>query len=248
MTIFTGHELSMPRVRAVQALLVYEDQTRTYEGCRYALTTHEITHTEGGSVQMGAGRLLGLQDQQALLDILVGSLSDESTYLPPEVISYSAAQLAWMVPGRVRPMWFRVGKRTLRLEVPWPNLLFRVDRGSLEVAAFKRATRPTADTPLYHAPLMNIHSHTALCPGNALLPQGCSLAHRAQYEAAVFDTNFTHVNHHHTLALDGRKSTSTTQHRRFWRQLHEHRSARFPVHVLVPLRKTVAQWLPPHAR
>jgi PRTRC genetic system protein B len=246
MTIFIGHELPIPRVRAVQALLVYEDQTRTYEGTRYALTTHEITHPEGGGVEIGAGRLLGLQDQQALLDILVGSLSAESTYLPPEVVSCGGAQLAWLVPGRVRPMWFRLGKRTLRLDVPWPTLLFRVDRGSLELAALKRAIRPTADTPLYHAPLMNVYSHTALCPGNASLPQGCSLAHRAQYEAAVFDTSFTHVNHDHTLGLHGCKAVSTARHCHFWRQLHVRRSSRFPTTALVPLRRTVAQWLQQH--
>lgn len=242
MTLFAPPHPTPAQLRAVQALIVFEDEAQVHGGARYAFTTHDLAHTPTG-VQIGAGRLLGLEDQQALLDILLGSLAAEAGYLPPEVIAHSGSQLAWVVPGRVRPMWFRLGADTRRLEVPWPHLLLRAERHGFALAALKRPGRPAADTPLYHAPLMNVHAHTALCSGNAPLPQGWSLAHRAAYEAVLFDTSFSHVNHDHTLRLAGAREVSTAQHFRFWRDLARRRAMRFPTRALVPLEHTVADWL-----
>ena len=242
MSFFINAAPSRPRVRAVQALLVYEDETLASEPTRYALTTHEITHTDQG-VQIGAGRLLGLQDQQSLLDILIGSLTTQSHFLPTEIICHSTARLAWIVPGKVRPMWFRFNKETHRLDVPWPNLIFCASQKSLGLAAYTGSRRPTQDTPLYHAPLMNVHEQTTLCTGNALLPGSWSLRDRPKFEEVVFATYFTHVNHEHTLALDSGKGVTTAQHYRFWRDLQESKATRYPGQSLVPLRKTASQWL-----
>lgn len=242
MTIFAPPELTPPQLRAVQALLVFEDASMPYGSTRHALTTHAIEQTPSG-VELGAGRLLGLSDQQALLDILLGALAAEGGYLPAEVLAHSGAQLAWLVPGRVRPMWFRVAREARVLQVPWPHLLLRAQRNGFALAALKRAVRPSADTPLYHAPLMNVHAHTGLCTGNAPLPQGWSLSHRPQYEAVVFETAFSHVNHDHTLLLAGSRIVSTAQHYRFWQALDKQHATRFPTRALAPLKRTVAQWL-----
>lgn len=238
MALFTHAEL--PRVQAVQALLVYEDQT-IQDGTRYALTTHEITQSPTG-LTIGTGRLLGQRDQQMLLDILLGALATESTFLPAEIVCHSSACLAWVVRGAVRPMWFRFGHDSHRLTVPWPNLVFCARRNRLYLASYKTSGRPGPTTPLYHAPLMNVHGDTALCSGNAQLPAGWSLAHRPDYERVVFETYFTHVNHDRTLKL-AKHRVSTARQFRFWRELHQHKTSRFPTQALVPLHQTAAQWL-----
>jgi PRTRC genetic system protein B len=240
MTIFTMPPLTQPRLRAAHAILVYEEPGAGGTDC--ALMTHRIEHTEHG-VRLGSGRLFGPEEQKALLDILLGATSQDSTYLPPEVIAHGSARLAWYVPGRVRPMWFRFQGKSRRLTVPWPTLLFTVSRGSLRLAALARTERPQADTQLFHAPLMNVHANTSLCTGSAILPSGVSLAERSGFEAAVYETNFTHCNHERTLTLPGSGTVSNAAHFRFYRSLASDNPPHFPATALVPMKLSVSQWL-----
>jgi PRTRC genetic system protein B len=243
MSLFAHSDTPLqPTLRAVQALIVHE--SRLFEDARpdFAFTTHAIEHGDSG-VRLGAGRLLAREDQQALLNILLGALSAESAFLPSEILSHSPAQLAWYVPGRVRPMWFRESGHTRRLQVPWPTLIFRVREGRLSLAALCRSRRPSAEDPLFHAPIMNVYANTELCAGNAKLPRGWSLAHRPAYEKAVFDTAFTHVNHDRTLRAAKDGSITTAEHLRFWRELSRGSRRAFPSAALVPLNQSLGMWL-----
>jgi PRTRC genetic system protein B len=231
-----------PSLRAVQALIVHESHRAQDSRRDFAFTTHAIQHTERG-VQIGAGRLLSLEDQQALLNILLGSLSGESGYLPPEVLCHSPAQLAWYVPGRMRPMWFRDGTHTRRFKVPWPTLVFRVREGRLALAALSAARRPKAQDRIFHAPLMNVFEDTHLCVGNTKLPKGWTLADRLGYEKTVFDTAFTHVNHEHTLKRPKQAPVTTAEHLRFWRELAREGARGFPARALTPLTERLGPWL-----
>lgn len=242
MNIFSTPTLRESRLQAVQALIVYKDEFDSEGEPTHAFTAHPVTATARGD-RIGPGRLLGAQDLQLLLDALLGSSACESGFLPADVICHSSTQIAWYVPGRVRPMWFRMNKQHLRLNVPWPTLLFRVKHGRLSLAALTHESRPSAETDLYHAPLMNVHQNTILCPGTAHLPQSWSLSQRSGYESAVFETNFTQTNHTRTLALGKKVGISDAQHLRFWRDLDTRAAKCFPTNVLVPLQKTVSDWL-----
>ena len=232
----------LPTVRAILALVVHEGRESEPELLDYALTSHEIAHTPTG-IELGPGRLLGPLDHQRLLDVLLHTQAGDNEFLPPEVLSHSSAQLAWYVPGRPRRMWFRGAKRSKGLTVPWPTLAFRARQGKLSIAALAHARRPGASDPLFHAPLMNIFDDTGLCPGTATLPHGHSLADRAQFEAAVFETAFSHVNHTRTLRRSHDAEIENVDHVRFWEQLARQRTQRFPVRALVPLKQTLSQWL-----
>ena len=59
--------------------------------------------------------------------------------------------------------------------VPWPPLLFLAVRHTLYCAALAHADRPEPETPLFHAPLMNIDAQGAVCLGTAETPPTCSL-------------------------------------------------------------------------
>jgi PRTRC genetic system protein B len=243
MSLFTQSDAPLqPTLRAVQALIVHESRLFDHAQPDFAFTTHAIEQSDSG-VRLGAGRLLALEDQQALLNILLGALSAESAFLPPEILSHSPAQLAWYVPGTVRPMWFRDARQTRRLPVPWPTLVFRVREERLSLAALGRSRRPNAEDPLFHAPLMNVFDNTELCAGNAKLPRGWSLAHRSAYERAVFDTAFTHVNHRRTLRAAKGGPITTAEHLRFWRELSGGPRRRFPSAALVTLNQSLGKWL-----
>lgn len=243
MSIFASPTPSAaPTVRAILALIVHEGRETEHNLIDYALTSHEITETPTG-IDLGPGRLLGTLDHQRLLDVLLHTQGDANAFLPPEVLSHGSAQLAWYVPGRPRRMWFRGAQRSKCLTVPWPTLAFRARQGRLSIAALAQTRRPQASDPLFHAPLMNIFSDTGLCPGTANLPPGHGLADRTQFEAAVFDTAFSHVNHTHTLCSSPGGAVETTEHLRFWENLARKHAKRFPVRALVPLKQTLSQWL-----
>lgn len=200
MTLFNTVEEPQGTLRPVCALLLHEERSRAFYGSRsIVLTTHELHETETGPL-IGSGRMLGAEDQRTIADLLLGADDGpEEAYLPPEVLSVSSTRLAWMVPAHVRSMYVRLNNKTECLRVPWPTLLFRVIKGTLAIAAVRGTRRPHPKTGLSHAPLMNIFANTNVCTGSAQLPTSWRLVDRAGYEAVIFATNFSHVNHSRTL-------------------------------------------------
>lgn len=230
-------------IQTVQALLLHARRNSDGGGPEsHWLTTHEVEDREGVPC-IGPGRLFTEGDKQALIDTLLGTLApEEFVVLPPQILAMGSQRIAWYVPGCARAMYFNVNSTLFSLQVPWPTLVFRVIDGHLSLAAILQSERPTADTPLFHAPLMNLNEVTALCTGNADVPHGCSVCDCAGYEKAVFETNFSHVNHGRTLKVAA-KTVTNEAHVHFWRALQEKKAKRFPAEALVPLNKTLGQWL-----
>lgn len=234
----------------VQALLVHRCETdNIYGSPTYVITSHCVHQQPEGPI-IGEGRVFDSHAQSSLVSVLLDSLKvTGGGYLPREVIASTASELAWIVPGRVRKMWFRSQQRTISLQVPWPTLLLHASQARLAVVALASTRRPGPRTALYHAPLMNVYDNTRLCHGTAALPRTWALADRRGYEDGIFLTNFSHTNHHHTLKLGASKhEVSNQQHLRFWRELHNAKAAHFPRAALVPLRRTVEQWINALAR
>jgi len=46
-----------------------------------------------------------------------------------------------------------------------PQMIWKASRNQLSVFAFKGKRKPTADTPLYHAPFFNVHASGEVCMG-----------------------------------------------------------------------------------
>jgi PRTRC genetic system protein B len=122
-------------------------------------------------------------------------------------------------------------------------LIFRARERELSLAAVPGLGRPPAEEALYHAPLMNVYASTTLCPGTAVLPRSHTLADRAAFEAAVFDTGFTHVNQPQTLYQPDSAEVTTAQHERFWTQLARSGTPEFPSGALVRLHRNLSDWL-----
>lgn len=228
------------RLRPTLALLVSESEGRHWE---MLLTTHAVHETDERFV-IGAGRVLGMEERRLVLEILSKSAREFTTaFLPKEVVSYGSTQLAWCVPGKVRMMHFQVGSRRISINVPWPTLLLRARSHELSMVALSGRRRPTQRTPVYHAPLMNINCTGRMCAGNTKLPNGIELRERAGYEKALFDTYFTHASHNETLQLPKLTTVSNHHHMRFWRSLAEANTETFPSSALVPMGKTLDEWL-----
>ncbi|MBQ4855600.1 PRTRC system protein B [Rhodanobacter sp. B2A1Ga4] len=205
------------------------------------LTMHDIVRGTNGPM-LNAGRILSHADAQELGSRLLtpGTARRAGIQLVPEVLLRETnTGLTWFRPAqRTHQHWRTEGGREV-IDAVIPGLVFHVENGVLHVAAYAGAERPALNTPLYHAPIGNVHDDTLVCTGNATLPRQQDQESIRSWERVLLATNFSHINHPRTLAA---KDTSTEQLIAFWKKRKRYTTppdARF----LHPLRKTLSAWL-----
>lgn len=108
-------------------------------------------------------------------------------------------------------MWFVEAGTSV--SVKWPHLVFIASEQNLRVFAVLGNKRPTPETKLYHAPLMNIFSDGRLCFGSAVRPDRITVDSIPEWSAAIFDSRFSHVNHQRTI----KGASTSAEHARWWR-------------------------------
>jgi PRTRC genetic system protein B len=231
-----------------RAVLVYEGERDGVTGqAKEALVTINDVRIERGlngveTPQIKPGQLLSRDTLTSLTRSLHG-LPQKREILPANVLFYDAGRMVWHVPARLRPIWFSPRLANLNKtigglvqglngrEVLYPPLLFVAEPGDLFVFALTSNERPTADTPVYAAPVLNVYDTGHMCRGNVALPQSLAIADLAKWEAGLYDTQFTHSNYRavtickHPRGHDG-----------LWRSLAWRQEWRgFPNHLLTPL-------------
>lgn len=213
-----------------------------------ALTTvHPVSTGDDGVPEVGPGRPLSYEDEQAILALL-GSRGEEQVIeiLPERVLYRDPSTLLWWLPPAVRPMHLRMHAEGLRtIQAHWPALAFLVRERSLYIAALASDARPEAETPLFHAPLGNVYADTSVCTGSARLPEGPEPRHLPAWESVITDTAFTHTNHDATLRAPGTRKRGVGLVRTdasFW--LKQEGKGALPVERYNPLGVTLGEWLP----
>ena len=194
-----------------RALLIYE-QVRSTDGNglvsasngRTAVSVHPVKDR-----QLGAGVPLTRPGLEALAGSLGRNLA--AGWLPPNVVSLGFGKLAWFCPAGRRRIWFKAdgrfdgGAETEHADTPHvtklngqfaqhPPLLFVASDRQLALFALPRNQRPAATTRLYRAPYWNLWESGTMCAGNRALPASPTPAAIPQYEAAFFDSAFSHTN------------------------------------------------------
>jgi PRTRC genetic system protein B len=122
------------------------------------IAEHKLYSQPNGQMALGSGALVGVDRLADIVDELSGKVRPRMTptLLPPSVLAYGEDFMAWHVPSAVRPMLFRIkGCADETLNVAWPSLLLIAGQRGLFLAALDQNERPDADTPVYHAPIMN---------------------------------------------------------------------------------------------
>jgi PRTRC genetic system protein B len=197
---------------------------------------------------LGPGTILTPHNQNRVIALLSQRPRNESLeYIDPCILAFNDTQLCWYVSPARRPMTFRLGEKEISMTVPWPGLVFHATtREGLRVAACTGTTRPVLETPLYHAPLMNIDDDGDLCFGNYPVPAQVNHMKRHCWEDAIFNTRFTHTNQDQTLHEDYASEdgvVSNTDHFNFWRNLEKTNAPSFPEPALNPMHLTVKDWI-----
>lgn len=215
-------------------------------------TAHAVEANANGTPIVGPGRPMSASDEQHLLDILTHRESVAGIEIFPDTILYQDRDtVVWWLPPKVRAMHLRdfgTGLRTIKTH--WPNLVAVVRGRTLHLLACAGTSRPGATTPVFHAPLGNVHADSRVCTGSAKLPLGQRIADLPAWEGVVFDTAFTHVNHEDTLARPrkpgraGRSRRDSILHAdaAFWLTRDGLRDP-FPDAMLHPLGGTLGEWL-----
>lgn len=173
------------------AILLYEDrQSRT----AYA-SGHTVSRDEQGKLTIEAGAGISATALNKAYTDLLGH--NTLHFLEERVLAYNGHTLLCWFPPMERSIYFDapepMGKR--QGMVPHPGLVLLVSPSTEpRFFAVKGNQRPTANTPLFHAPYLNIYgSDGAICMGNVKEPD-CSPAAIDEWESVFFNSHFTHAN------------------------------------------------------
>jgi PRTRC genetic system protein B len=223
-----------------EALLIYRTDRQSHDskGPGSFVTKHPVTLNAHGAPSLGAGAPLGKSDVTDLLKQLLGSISVE--FLPSCVLAHTQESIVWWTPPAVRPMFYAKEKgREVTLlsgkRFPQPGLIFRAQPNHLDVRAVACPDRPRPDTPLYRAPYWNVNDQGDVCLGTTRIPSEVAIASLSRWEAAFFESEFTHPN----------AARKLTEHPGgfigLWTSLIGKR--RFPIEHLADAKETLTQFL-----
>lgn len=236
--IVTGNE----KVQLSKAILLYEPANSFYHGRAHDQMTYASLHdvvNVGSSTKPNIQIMPGKSLTEDALMSMMGSLADQFItnleILPENVLSYSPRHIVWWIPAATRNIFINnreLGKRSG--PVPHPPLLFVVANGSWYVFALPTNQRPQAATQLCYAPYFNVYESGSICVGSAAAPKLMTIESIASWEAAFFQSEFTHIN----------TSTKTTSHPRgeyaLWKDLLDRVYETYPMEYLVSNSGTVA--------
>jgi PRTRC genetic system protein B len=171
------------------ALLVYTDQQRVFA------TLHDIISQTGGAPLLAPARPLSLAFLRRLAEGLGSMVAPE--VLPEIVLARTPEMIAWWSPATCRIMFFGEADDEARklngLKFPHPPLVFKVRGQELFVRALEKSARPTAATSLKTAPYWNTAGDNGrVCLGSARAPESTSAESIKGWEAAFFQSAFTH--------------------------------------------------------
>ena len=206
-------------------------------------TLHEIDVGDDNRLAILEGKLMSHDCIISVLKDMVDMKQKKAVQIfPDNVIAQGDDSLVWHVPGQVRTMLFKHGKKITKMAVPYPSLIFKVFDNTLSVAASKFKRKSKADDIIYHSPLMNVYSDGRVCVGSADCPDDSDIESMTGWEKVIFDTIFTHTNHDSSLLNKPQMTTTTEQLYAFWKALKGDKT--FPMNRLNRLSDiTLEEWI-----
>ena len=211
----------------------------TNEAGESVATVNPVRHHPERAAAIGAGRGLS-RDALAKTMRELSKQPVERTILPAHVLYLDNARALIHRPAERRPVFFHTGTAAFDAEmrnrqVLFPSLLLLVLPRSLYAWALADTERPTAETPLFRAPCMNLYDGGHMCAGTSKLPLEINLGSLPVAEKAFFETTFTHSNYGVGVKL----TTHPEGHNGLWRALAEPKCRKFPAEWLAPFGKNV---------
>ncbi len=214
------------------AVLVYTDQQRAFA------TLHDVISHEVGAPLIAPAQPLSLGFLRRLAEGLGNHVAPE--ILPENVLARTPEMIVWWAPPARRMMFFGDADDQARklngLNFPHPPLVFKVRGRELFVRALEKNVRPCGDTPLKTAPYWNTAGDDGrVCLGSTRAPESQSVESIKSWEAAFFQSSFTH-------ALGAVRLTSYKKgFIGLWRTLAGKKV--FPAHYLTDAKETLREFV-----
>ena len=215
------------------AILLYREQHRQ----TVFASVHDIQVNKQGVATIHAGTPVSKIGLVKLMQTLVPEDYAPAELIGEHILAKGNDHLVWLCPPQRRPVWFKneqIG-RDVSATTDHPRLVFLVGKAGWFVFALKEDKRPTANTPLYVSPYLNVWKGGHICTGNIETPKGAMKFSTAAWEEAFFRSYFTHPNQHEKGALTKYRGGIIT----LWRALMKGR--KFPTESLVPACETLGQ-------
>lgn len=202
-------------------------------------TIHSVETVDGGRPQIMAGRVLSGSDLEATLGRL--NPAKRMTFIPATLLAANGSAMVWWRPPAKARVWFNAGEGDPLGDrtgiTPQPGLVFAVADGKWSVWAVKGNERPGPQSLLFNAPYYNVWEGGGICVGNAAPPKVVEASAIPDYEAAFFDSRFTHSNVRRKGVLTCWRGGIGA----LWMSLLAGRHRTFPERALVSSGKTVEQ-------
>ncbi len=156
---------------------------------------HKVQQGQDGAPYLAAGEPLTSAFVRTLAEGLGNRVKPE--ILPDNILAHTPDLLVWWVMPKCRVMFFGgtddEARKLNGLIFPHPPLVFKVAGKDLFVRALARKSRPVHNSPLKTAPYWNTDSRGLVCPGTMRVPDGSDVSSIPQWEAAYFQSEFTHA-------------------------------------------------------
>ena len=209
---FEVRDYDQSAVSLQSAILLYG--SGGYSGSIQYATVHPVDAGQSKNAPViRAGRPLDKDSLKRVVDGLMDAARVRSGILSDNILSIGAEFVVWWQRPGVRNYFFEcrrgpvdkddasVGKRAGKAFAP--ALVFVASKQQMMVFAVKGDARPTADTLLCHAPLMNVWDDGRVCTGSMPLPDNTMAASVAKWEESFWSSIFTHPNHPNPVNYKG---------------------------------------------
>lgn len=161
------------------------------------LLKHQFEEDENGEQLLSPGVQIEPSELMSLAKTLANE--EEEGFIPEKVIYKTSKGIAWVVKAHQRELLFNVKAKKFSIKTPLPTLIFSVIQGQLKVVAVDTETGIDANTPIYHAPLMNFYENSTMCRGGAGFPEKRDGDITLAWEHLVFKSYFSHKNHNNLI-------------------------------------------------
>lgn len=174
-------------------------------------TLHGVEAVKGAAPRLLAGQPISLQAMKAIAREFGDQLKLKPQVLRERVLLSTDDLLLWWLPPCKRLCFFDIdwhegteGRDRLQgvsAQLPMPGLVFslRRTRGAgiwqgVNVFAVEGERRPSGETPVFRAPLLNLNDDGLVCWGSGKVPARRTQDDIEQWEDAFFGSTFSHYN------------------------------------------------------
>lgn len=188
-------------MKLVRVISISETENNTH---RPYVAVSDVRHRNGSPV-LGASRPLTETEARNIFGKIVAPKKRSSKLFLPENVLFWHEDFDHTCVFYVKAGTFEISHVNWDKPktVPFPQLVFKITKTSLNIYATKEGTkRPTPTTPLYRLPIWNVYEGGSVCLGSASLPTRFTTLQSLvdSWKAIWFKTTFAH-NEKETEAL-----------------------------------------------